>query len=273
MVWRKTWAAAHVEGKLQVVQSCIVLPVHCAVKKNMLSTNGLQTFSNMATNGVHANGNECTNGINGHSGIVNGTNGTTNGGTTTTSDASQLPEPIAICGMGLRLPGGVRNDSDLYDLLVNKKDARSLVPKDRYDIDSFYSPHAKPGTIITKHGYFLEDVDFSKFDLSMFNMTVAEVERLDPHQRILLEVVREAFESAGEADFRGKKIGTYVGSFTDDWLDLFAKDVVDFAPYQLHGKMDFALGNRIAYEYDLRGPRHVQIRNVKTGAEADLLQA
>jgi hypothetical protein len=34
--------------------------------------------------------------------------------------------------------------------------------------------------------------------------------------------------------------------------------------------MDFALGNRVAYEYDLRGPRYVQVRNVKTGAEADL---
>lgn len=225
----------------------------------------------MVTNGVRVNGSECTNGINGYFGTVKSANSITNGGTTRTSDASQLPEPmpIAICGMGLRLPGGVRSDSDLYDLLVNKKDARSLVPRDRYDIDSFYSPHAKPGTIITKHGYFLEDVDFSKFDLSMFNMTPAEVERLDPHQRILLEVVREAFESAGEADFRGKRIGTYVGSFTDDWLDLFSKDIVDFAPYQLHGKMDFALANRVAYEYDLRGPRYVQIRNVKTEAEAD----
>jgi acyl transferase domain-containing protein len=235
--------------------------VHCAAKKEMLSTNGLQSFSNMAIEGVRGNGNECTNGINGYAGSVNGANVTTNGSTTRISDTAgptEPPMPIAICGMGLRLPGGVRNDSDLYDFLVNKKDARSLVPKDRYDIDSFYSPYAKPGTIITKHGYFLEDVDFSKFDLSMFNMTPAETERLDPHQRILLEVVREAFESAGEADFRGKKIGTYVGSFTDDWLELFGKDVIDCAPYQLHGKMDFALGNRVAYEYDLRGPRYVQ---------------
>ncbi|KAI6827416.1 polyketide synthase [Hortaea werneckii] len=162
--------------------------------------------------------------------------------------------PIAICGIGLRLPGGIRNDRDLYDSLYNKKDARGVIPEDRFSIDSFHSAHGKTGTIITKHGYFLQDIDLTKFDVNMFNMTPAEVERLDPHQRILLETVRETLESAGEASFRGKKVGTYVGNFTDDWLDLQNVDTVDFATYQLHGKMDFSLANRISYEYDLRGP-------------------
>ncbi|KNG81092.1 putative polyketide synthase [Aspergillus nomiae NRRL 13137] len=180
------------------------------------------------------------------------TNGTHINGVTGPGMAEGIP--IAICGISLRLPGGIRNDRDLYNFLLNKKDARTTVPKDRFNINSFYHPSGKPGTIITKHGYFLEDIDLSKCDATMFNMTPAEIERLDPHQRILLEVVREALEGAGEADFKGKDIGTYVGNFTDDWLDLFAKDVIDFAPYQLHGKMDFALANRVAYEYDLRGP-------------------
>lgn len=67
------------------------------------------------------------------------------------------------------------------------------------------------------HGYWLDDdIDLSKFDLSMFNMTPAEVEDLDPQQRLLLEVIRETFESSGETDWRGKHIGCYVGVFSED---------------------------------------------------------
>lgn len=87
-------------------------------------------------------------------------------------------------------------------------------------------------------------------------MTPAEVEQVDPNQRIILEVVREAFENAGETDWRGKKIGSYVAMFTEDWQDLHSKDTNDYGPYQLIGSLDFALGNRISYEYDLQGPRY-----------------
>jgi acyl transferase domain-containing protein len=210
-----------------------------------------------------------TNGYtNGHSnGYTNGhSNGYTNGhtnGTSSPPDGTPYAEqvPIAVCGMGMRLPGGIRNDADLYDFLVNKKDARAPTGKDRYNVDAFYSPHSKHGTIITKHGYFLEDIDFSKFDLSMFTMTPAEVEQLDPNQRLVLEVAREALENAGETGWRGKKVGTYVGVFSEDWQDLHAKDTNDYGPYQIIGKLDFAIANRVAYEYDLKGPRYAQARS------------
>ena len=111
----------------------------------------------------------------------------------------------------MRLPGGIRNDKDLYNFLINKGDARSMIGKDRYNIDAYYDEFGKPGTISTRHGYFINDVDFSHFDLSMFTPTPAEAEQIDPNHRLVLEVVREAFETAGEVDWRGKNIGTYVG--------------------------------------------------------------
>ncbi|KAM4066282.1 polyketide synthase dehydratase [Hirsutella rhossiliensis] len=170
------------------------------------------------------------------------------------SEKETLAMPIAICGMGMRLPGGIRNDTDLYNFLVRKQDARSEIPKSRFNIDAYHDGYSKPGTIITRHGYFLEDVDLTKFDLSMFSMTAAEVTRLDPSQRLLLEVTREAFDSAGEANFRGKNIGTFTSLYGEDWSDLQTVDVNDFGPYQLMGKMDFMQANRISYEYDLKGP-------------------
>lgn len=184
------------------------------------------------------------------------TDGSTNGTHTVphvTHDAMHVP--VAICGMGMRLPGGVHNDRTLYEFLINKKDARSITPGDRYNVEAYYSTHDKHGTIVTKHGYFMNDVDFSKVDLSMFTLTPSEAEQLDPNHRLALEVVREAFESSGETEWRGKNIGTYVGMFSEDWLELRQKDTHEYSSYRLSGNLDFALPNRISYEYDLKGPR------------------
>ncbi|KAI0123372.1 putative polyketide synthase [Xylariales sp. AK1849] len=235
--------------------------------RNTNDTNGTNVTN--GTNGTNGTGGDHEYSLNGYSSTgASGLNGDSNGTTAVPGTVQTLPEvPVAICGMGIRLPGGIRNDADLYSFLINKRDARGPTPQHRFNIDSYYNPHNKPGTIITKHGYYLDDVDLANFDVSMFNMTQAEVTRLDPNQRLLLEVVREAFENAGEGDFRGKDIGTFVGVFTEDWQDLQNKDISDFAPYQVIGKMDFVLGNRIAYEYDLRGPS----MTIKTACSAAAL--
>ena len=178
-----------------------------------------------------------------------------NGDRNTTRNGHLSPSiPVAICGMAMRLPGGIRDDEALYEFLVNKRDARSVTPSDRYNVEGYYNPDGKPGTVITQHGYFLKDVDFSQFDHSMFTVAAAEAELMDPSQRLILEVVREALERAGE-DWRGKPIGTYVGMFTEDWQELHHRDSNFYHPYLMMGTLDFALANRISYEYDLRGPR------------------
>ena len=124
------------------------------------------------------------------------------------------PPPIAIVGMGLRLPGGVNSASSLWDLLVNKRNGRCLVPASRYNVDSFYKPSKTTGSVASRYGYFLQD-DIDRFDASFFSMSKAEVDKLDPQQRLLLEVVWECMESGGQKDWRGGNIGCYVGVFGD----------------------------------------------------------
>ncbi|THC91809.1 hypothetical protein EYZ11_008724 [Aspergillus tanneri] len=123
----------------------------------------------------------------------------------------------------------------------------------RIDTMSKPTPSGEAGTVITKYGYYL-DLDLAQFGASMFGMSNAELSTLDPGQRLLLEVTREAFESAGEANFRGRNIGTFVGDFTEDWQDLQNVDLLNHQPYLMVGKSDFALANRLAFEYDLLGP-------------------
>jgi acyl transferase domain-containing protein len=171
------------------------------------------------------------------------------------TEVDSLHMPIAICGMGLRLPGGVRTPSELFNLLVEKRDGKTTVPKDRFNIDAYYNP-ANPkeaGSLETPYAYFI-DGDLSQFDTSMFAMSNAEVSSTDPSQRLLLEVTREAFESAGEADFRGKNVGTFVGDFTTSWEDLQDMDFQHTAAHRVMGKSDFVLPNRLSFEYNLLGP-------------------
>jgi acyl transferase domain-containing protein len=165
------------------------------------------------------------------------------------------PIPIAICGMGMRLPGGIRDSEALYNFLLNKRDARGPVPPNRFNIDGFYNPEVKPGKLASKQGYWLDDVDLAHFDSSMFSMSRTEIENLDPQQRLLLEVVRETFENAAETDWRGKNIGCYAASFGEEWSNLHAKDAQNRGFNVITGYMDLMQANRISYEYDLKGPR------------------
>ena len=166
-------------------------------------------------------------------------------------------EPIAIIGMGMRLPGKVNSSESFWHFIVNKKDGRCRVPEDRYNIDAFYSPDPKSGAVKSEYGYFLNDSNLRHLDTSFFSMNQGEVEKLDPQQRLLLEVVWECFENAGETQWNGKEIGCYVGVYGGDWLDMNSRDVQNFGAYRLTGIGDFVLGNRISYEYNLKGPRCV----------------
>jgi acyl transferase domain-containing protein len=179
----------------------------------------------------------------------NATNGDSN-----YSPATGFIEPIAVCGVALRLPGGIKDAEGFWDFIINKNDARMPIPGNRFNIDGFYSPTQKPGSINFKHGYFL-DCDLDRGDAGFFSSTKAEYELMDPQQRLLLEVVYEAFQDAGENNFRGKDIGVYAGVYGEDWHDLHSIDLQETGVYRLTGHGDFVLGNRISYEFDLRGPR------------------
>ena len=205
-------------------------------------------------------------GVNGVSGgeynhVANGyTNGFTNSNESrTSSKTSQPPAPIAICGIALRLPGGLSTPQQFWNFLVSGGDARGRIPESRYNISAYHSESGKPGTVKTEYGYFLdENTDLGSLDASFFTMPRAELERADPHHRQMLEVARECIEDAAEVGWRGKKIGCYMGSFGEDWCEMFAKENQQYGLYRVSGYGDFMLSNRVSYEMDLQGPRYVE---------------
>ena len=138
-------------------------------------------------------------------------------------DAKASRPPIAIVGMGMRLPGGVRSAKDFWEMLIEKKTGHGEIPASRYNAKSFCDPK-NPRQIRTRHGYYLQE-DPAYFDAEFFSMGSVEASRVDPQQRLLLEVVWECLENAGETDWRGKNIGCYVGTFGEDWLSLSTRGI------------------------------------------------
>ncbi|KAG5979866.1 Type I Iterative PKS [Claviceps digitariae] len=176
--------------------------------------------------------------------------------------------PIAICGMACRLPGGVKTPDELWDFILAKKDARSRVPVSRYNIDAFYSNKKKPATVSTQYGCFLDaSVDLGALDASFFAMNRTEVERTDPQVRLMLEVALEALEDAGMTNWRGRMIGTYIGSFGEDWFEMMSKENQPWGYYRVGSGSDHLTANRLSYEFDLKGPSMV----IRTACSSSLV--
>jgi acyl transferase domain-containing protein len=164
-------------------------------------------------------------------------------------------EPIAIVGIGCRLPGGVRNPDDLWNLLANGVDAITEIPKERWLLPPIYHPDAaKPGRMNTRWGGFLDHID--RFDAQFFGISPREAAPADPQQRLLLEVAYEAAEDAGLtlASLAGKRAGVYVGISSFDYGSLQLIDRATIDAYTNLGSALCIAANRISYFFNLVGP-------------------
>ena len=157
--------------------------------------------------------------------------------------------------MACRLPGSVATPEQLWSFLATGGDARGVVPNTRWSPGSWYSPTKKKGFSNTQHGCFLdESVDIGALDTAAFPVSKSELERMDPQQRLILEVARECLDDAGEMDWEGSDTGVFVGCFGQDWNDLNYRDTLKWSQYQITGGGDFMVSERISHQLDLHGP-------------------
>ena len=161
-------------------------------------------------------------------------------------------EPIAIIGMGCRLPGGIASPEDLWRLVAGGIDAVSGFPADRgWDLDRLCGPM---GTSHTSEGGFLDDV--AGFDAAFFGISPREAAAMDPQQRILLETSWTAVEHAGidPTTLRGSATGVFAGLIYHDYAADYDNLPEELRGHRLTGSAGSVASGRVAYALGLEGP-------------------
>ncbi len=176
------------------------------------------------------------------------------------SGRSKQQEPIAVIGMGCRLPGGVESSEDFWDLLVEGREAIGEIPLERWDPQRHHDPD--PRRPLHQHvcrAGLVEGIDL--FDPGFFGISGREAQCMDPQQRMLLEVCWRAIEGAGQPleQLRGRAVGVFMGISSADYSSLLwaSEDqylTPDNEPFILTGNTGCIAANRISYAFDFKGP-------------------
>ncbi len=195
-------------------------------------------------------------------------------------------EPVAVVGIGCRLPGDIHDRHQLWDFLAQGGDAVTEVPKTRWDWSAWAGTQGEVGTSTTRWGGFLSDIE--SFDHEHFAISSAEAEHMDPQQRIALETAWSAFEDAGidPLSLSGSRTGVFVGSMFEEYAAAVGAAAADTVSYCATGRDASVIPARIAYTWGLRGPVlglqtacsssltavHLAVRSLQSG-ETDLALA
>jgi acyl transferase domain-containing protein len=151
-------------------------------------------------------------------------------------DTNKNQPDIAICGVGIRLPGGIRNAKAFWDLMNNELDIR---------IASQESQHqGQPADDRVRHRRFLRD-DHASFDQIFFSAVKDSTIKCDLYKQKLLEITHECLEDACEVNYRGSSgdvVACYVATPPNN------DDTMNGA-----GKPSTA--KCISQHFDLQGPR------------------
>ena len=163
-------------------------------------------------------------------------------------------EPLAIVGVGCRLPGGVESLDDLCALLRAGGSGLREVPAGRWDAASLHHPdYRKRGHLHVHRGGFLDEV--AEWDAGFFGVSPREALSMDPQQRLVLEVTYRAIEDAGLRldELAGSRTSVFVGCGSRDYAIVQAERRL-IGPTTNTGSAASIVANRVSFTFDLRGP-------------------
>lgn len=166
-------------------------------------------------------------------------------------------EPIAVIGLGCRLPGAANDWRTFWNILETGQDCIRETPAERWNLNKFYSTTGGlPGKTQSKWGGYVQNLDH--FDPELFGISPREAASMDPQQRLLLESAFRAVEDAGKRldQISGRPVAVFVGisSFDYAMAGLSFKDRAVIDAYSNTGGSSSIAANRISYCLDLRGP-------------------
>ncbi|MGW6727279.1 polyketide synthase Pks13 [Nocardia sp. NPDC055029] len=171
---------------------------------------------------------------------------------------------IAVVGLSTRLPGAGNTPESTWEFIIGRGDAIRELPEGRWS--EFLSDPAVAAAVAegkTRGGYLDQDV-VKSFDAEFFATSPVEVERMDPQQRLMMELTWEALEHARipASDLKGAPVGMFIGSSSSDFGMIAALALGETDPdvpasaegYAIMGSSNGIIANRVSYFYDFRGP-------------------
>lgn len=163
--------------------------------------------------------------------------------------------PVAIVGVGLRMPGGAEDLHGLWRVLSTGVDTLGPIPGERYDLSRYYDPDPdRGGKTYVRHAALLDDV--AGFDAALFGISPREALCMDPQHRLLLEAAWTAIEHAGigPSSLQGSNTGVFIGIGPDEYSSSRAPSVVSADAYSITGSHTSFAAGRLAYHLGLQGP-------------------
>ena len=163
-------------------------------------------------------------------------------------------DDIAIVGLATRFPGDMNTPDETWQALLEGRSGITDLPEGRW-VEFLHDPRiAERVAKARTRGGYLKDI--KGFDAEFFALSKMEADNIDPQQRMALELTWEALENARipASALRGKSVGVYIGSSTNDYSFLAMSDPSVAHPYAITGTASSIIANRVSYFYDFRGP-------------------
>jgi acyl transferase domain-containing protein len=163
-------------------------------------------------------------------------------------------DEIAIVGMSCRFPGA--NDcEEFWQNLEKGVNSIGEFPPQRWSVEKFYSQAPdEPNKSISKWGGFIEGVDL--FDADFFAISPREAQRMDPQQRIILELSWSCLEDAGYSpkQLSGSPVGVFIGICNYDYDGLQHRQENNIDGHSGTGTWVCMVPNRISSYFNFSGP-------------------
>ncbi|WP_444963283.1 type I polyketide synthase [Nocardiopsis sp. M1B1] len=187
-------------------------------------------------------------------------------------------EPVAIVGMGCRLPGGIISPAGLWEALLEGRDCVTRIPEHRWkQMVKHLHPDQVPG-----QPFPAGVVDVDAFDREFFGIGPDEAAEMDPQQKLLLETIYEALADASlrPSSLAESATGVYVGAASTDQASVNFGAGHRAGTHTGSGAGMAILANRVSFLLDLSGPSltfdtacsssltalHYAVRDLRAGA-------
>ncbi|KAK1794644.1 hypothetical protein P4O66_001360 [Electrophorus voltai] len=162
---------------------------------------------------------------------------------------------IAVVGIGCNFPGGEGLDH-FWKVLIEGKNCAVQIPVERFDYTQWYDQDdTKAGKSRTAKAALAEG--FNQLDHKFFGINDAEVEQMDPQQKILLQCTYRALENAGipMEKASGCRTGVFLGLMNRDYELIMANaNPVIINHCTGTGLAMSIAANRISYVFNFTGP-------------------